>query len=331
MKQILLLMLITLSTRFVSLGQDTTLMVTKNVGSAPKFNELNNNETDVQPYFQVGNNEPGYSLLYPAAGKASKNRKVPWFVERFKISGGFFESVNNTNIKVSNTSGSIGTNINFENDLGFKKDAGTVLADFQWRSSSRSRFDLSYVNISRNANYSLQQDIVFGDNDYPVNAQINAFFNTKIYRFSYGYAILSKPTYEAGLLIGAHIVGANVGLSAVGNSAHLDLNNDFGFTAPLPDFGIWGGVTFSNRLALTGEFDYLSLTISDVNGQIIAFNGLLTYKIVKGLDVSAGYTGFNFEIGVTKPKWYGQFNWGYNGPTVAVSFAFGRRPWTHED
>ncbi|WP_259069598.1 hypothetical protein HDF24_15885 [Mucilaginibacter sp. X4EP1] len=331
MKQILLLMLIMLSARFVSLGQDTTVSVGKNVSGMSKINEFNSNETYVQPYFGVGDDEAGYSLLYPSANRARKDRKVPWFVERFKISGGFFESINNTDIKVSNTSGSIGTNINFEHDLGFKKDAGTVLGDIQWRATSRSRFDLSYVNITRNSNYSLQQDIVFGDNDYPINTQINAFFNTRIYRFSYGYAILSKPTYEAGLLIGAHIVDVGVGLSAIGNSAHLDLNNDFGFTAPLPDFGVWGGVTLSSRLALTGEFDYLSLTISSINGQIIGFNGLLTYKIVKGLNVSAGYTGFNFEVGVTKPKWYGQFNWGYNGPTVAVSFAFGRRPWVHKD
>src|SRR4051812_9989965 len=50
---------------------------------------------------------------------------APWFVERFKISAGFFVPISNTSIEVSNKQGNNGTDIDFEDDLGFKRSAET--------------------------------------------------------------------------------------------------------------------------------------------------------------------------------------------------------------
>jgi hypothetical protein len=317
------------STIFTGFCQDTTSSITKTTGKEPVVSLFSDQNVFNKQSPLAGDDQIGSSLFDKAVAKSSESRKVPWYVEKFRVSAGFFAAINNTNIRVSNVSGEVGTDVNFENDLGFKKHSATFLGDFQWRSSSRSRFDLSYIYIGRTSDKTIQKDIMFGGDTYPVNTQIDAFFNTRIYRFSYGYAILSKPNFEAGLLIGAHIVGASVGLSAVGNSANLNLTDDFGFTAPLPDFGVWGGYTFSDRWAITGEFDYFALTVDNINGKILGFNALVTYRAIGHLDVSAGYTGFNFDVGVTRPKWNGDFNWGYNGPTLTVSYSFGKGSWTH--
>ena len=124
------------------------------------------------------------------------------------------------------------------------------MAGFQWRSSSRSRFDLSYFGLNRSSDYTLQKTINFGNNTYDVNASIHAFFNTYIYRLSYGYAILSKPNYEAGLLVGAHVVKASTGITTTGQTVNATVSNDYGVTAPLPDFGVWGGFTITPRWAI---------------------------------------------------------------------------------
>ncbi|HEY2580984.1 MAG TPA: hypothetical protein VGI43_04220 [Mucilaginibacter sp.] len=329
MTKLFLLPIIMVSIIFEAFCQDTTSSITKvtrNVLTVSPFNDQN--VLNAQ-YPQAGNGEPGASLFDEAVAKASSNPKVPWYVEKFRVSAGAFVAINNTDIRVSDVSGGLGTNINFENDLGFKKNSWTFLGDFQWRSSSRSRFDLSYIYIGRSSDHTIQQDITFGDNTYAANTQVNAFFNTTIYRFSYGYAILSKPNFEAGLLVGLHIVRASVGLSTAGSAANLNISNDFGFTAPLPDFGVWGGYTFSDRWAVTGEFDYFSLTVDNINGRILGFNALVTYRVIGRLDLSAGYTGLDFNVGVTRPKWNGDFNWGYNGPTLTATYSFGHGSWTH--
>lgn len=252
---------------------------------------------------------------------------APWFVQRFKASAGAFWAVNNTNVAVSNATGSRGTEIDFENDLGFNRDVGTFLADFQWRISRRSRLDAGYYGLHRDAYKVIQKEIDFADHTYNINTEVQAYFNTDIYRISYGYAILSKPRYEAGLLIGAHVVGLGVGLSAVGNNAGVYQADRYSFTAPLPDVGVWGGFAITPKWALQGEFSYLSLTINNTTGRILSGYLNLTYRVIRMLDVSLGYTGFNFKVSTVREHLAGDFKWGYNGPSISAAYSFGRKKW----
>jgi hypothetical protein len=269
----------------------------------------------------------GYSQAKDSA-ESHKKIILPWFVERFKISAGALYLVNKTNIQVG-ISGREGTDIDAEKDLGFNKEIVTFLANFQWRISRRSRITLDYYGIKRSSTHTLQKDIIFEDNTYPVNASVKSFFNTDIYQFSYGYAILSKPKYEAGLFVGTHIVGAKSGISLNGNGAGGAVSNDFGFTAPLPDIGIWGGYATSNRFAINANVSYLSLTINTTTGRLLAFNLTFTYKLIKQLDLSLGYSGLDFRVNTSKKDVTGNFKWGYNGPALAVNFSFGKKNWEH--
>ncbi len=259
---------------------------------------------------------------------ASHKKIAPWFVERFKLTAGGFYVINKTNILVGVT-GMSGTDIDFEKDLGFNKEVGTFLADFQWRISQRSRFSFNYFKIKRSSTHTLNKNIVFDGNTYQINSTVNSFFNTAIYQFSYGYAILSKPTYEAGVFIGTHIVGANAGIALNGANAGVATNNDFGFTAPLPDLGVWGGVAVSRRFAINLDLSYFALTLNDKTGRLLGYNITFTYKLIKQLDLSLGYTGLDFKVDVTKKDAIGNFKWGYNGPALAVNFSFGKKSWTH--
>ncbi|WP_436486677.1 hypothetical protein [Chitinophaga sp. ARDCPP14] len=251
----------------------------------------------------------------------------PWYVERFKVSAGAFFPINNTDVSVGSTDSRIGTDIDFEDDLGFNKNTGTFLLDLQWRASRRSRFDLSYYRVARNSDYRLQKDITFGENTYNINTSINAFFNTDIYRFSYGYAFFINPKFEAGLLVGAHIVGLDAGINVVGANVGASLKDNFGITAPLPDFGIWGGYSFAKKWYINAEVDYFALTVNDYKGRILAYTAAVNYRAVKGLDVAVGYTGLNARIDAEKDRLLGYFKWGYNGPSVTVSYTFGRSKW----
>lgn len=257
---------------------------------------------------------------------------APWFVERFKISAGFFVPLSNTNIGVSRNNGNNGTDIDdidFEDDLGLRKSTGTFLADFQWRASRRSRFDLSFYRLNRSATKTLNKEINFSDSTYGINATVKGFFNTDIYRFSYGYALLAKPKYELGLMAGVHVVRSNVGVALNTPNASVSVDNDFGVTAPLPNLGLWGGYAISSRVAMNAEIDWLSATIGDIKGRIWAYNILFRYKVVNNLDLSLGYSGLNFKVDVTKKERSGSLKWGNNGPAFTVTYSFGNRPWVH--
>ena len=222
----------------------------------------------------------------------------------------------------------IGTDINFENDLGFNKTSSSCIGDLKWRSSSRSRFHLSYIWLNRSSDYTLQKSLNFGNNTYNVNASVNAFFNTSIFRFSYGYAIFSEDDWELGLMAGLHVIRVSLGLTAFGQNVSGQIRNDFGVTAPLPDFGIWGGYAIDDRWAINGEAGYLKLTIDNITGRLLAGNlGPFTYRALDNLRFALSYTGFNVKVNVTKTYFDGQLKWGYNGPSLTATYTFGQKGW----
>jgi hypothetical protein len=254
---------------------------------------------------------------------------APWWVEKFKLTAGLFVPINNTKVQVGASGSAAGTDIDFQKDLGFDAAQVTFLVNFQWRISRRSRINLSYYDMNRNATHTLQKDITFNDQTYHINSSVSTYFNTAIYQFSYGYAFIEKPTYEAGVLIGAHTVGTKAGISLNGAGTGINTDNNFGFTAPLPDLGIWGGYAFSKRFAVNLDFDYLSLTINNINGRLIAYDIAFKYKLIRQLDLSLAYTGLDFNVKTTKKGITGDFRWGYNGPSLGATFSFGERSWKH--
>lgn len=256
-------------------------------------------------------------------------RKAPWFVERFKVGVGFFGPSNNTSIRLGTSNGLLGTNIDFENDLGFERTTNTFAAHLQWRSARRSRFDLEYYQLNRSSSKTLQRTIQFGDDIYNINANVNAFFNNSIYRFSYGYAIVSKPKAELGLQLGIHTMQSSIGIALAAGGVGLSASEDFGFTAPLPNLGIWGGYALSRRLALKGDFSYLSLNTGEVSGKIVSYQAALMYRLLPKFDVTVGYSGFNFEVDATVDKQTAGVTWGYNGPSVTLSYSFGKKRWAN--
>ncbi len=248
---------------------------------------------------------------------------LPWHGRRFKATAGVFFPVNNTEVEVNGTGGRIGTDIDFEKDLGFETNTVSFFGAFEWRASRRSRFNLEYFYLKRNASKTLQKEIEFQDHTYPVNARVSAFMDNQMVRFAYGYAIISKPKYELGLLIGAHVMLADVGLRLEANTQALEYHDGVNFTAPLPDVGIWGEFVLGKKVGLYANVNYFALKINDIDGRIISYNLSVLYNVYKNFSLTAGYTGLNFRLDVTKPRIDGFFKWGYNGPTLAATYSFG--------
>jgi hypothetical protein len=267
-----------------------------------------------------------FSLCY---SQTKDSLVAPWWVEKFKVGAGLFVPVNNTKVQVEANGSAAGTDIDFNKDLGLDAAQLTFMLSFQWRISRRSRLSLTYYDMNRSATHTLQKDITFKGETYYINSTVSTYFRNSIYQFSYGYAFIEKPTYEAGILIGAHTVGTKAGISLNGMSTGANTDNNFGFTAPLPDLGIWGGYAFTNRFAVNLDFDYLALTINNINGRLIAYDFLFTYKLIRQLDISLAYSGLNFNVKASKNNVNGNFRWGYNGPSFGATFSFGERSWKH--
>lgn len=248
---------------------------------------------------------------------------LPWHARRFKISAGAFFPVNNTEVQVGTNNGNAGTKIDLEDDLGFKKSSSSFMANFEWRISRRSRLGSEYFILNRGASKTLQRQIEFKDETYEINTRVSSFFDVQIARIYYGYAFLSKPKFEAGLLIGAHVLFGDVGIRAEANQASTEYRNNFAFTAPLPDVGIWGEFVLGKRFGLYANANYLSAKVDNISGRIISYNISLLYNVYENFSLTAGYTGLNFRIEDYKERVNGFLKWGYNGPSITATYTFG--------
>jgi len=287
---------------------------------------IDNSEASIQILWN-SENEIIYALKNKDTTKSKDLRDVPWFVERYKVSLGYYGGNNNTNIQLNSNSGDIGTNIDFENDLGYDSWSSSIFADFQWRSSSRSRFMLAYYNLRRDTTYELDKTFEFGDNTYEIGADIYSYFNAGVYRFSYGYAILSKPKYEVGLSIGTHIIDLEAGIGIEGTNINAEVSDNFGATAPLPDFGIWGGYAFTEKFAANAEFDFFAVTIEDIKGEVLSYNISATYKLSNHFNLTAAFNSLNTTVDRTGKLAYAKVEWGNNGLSLRAAYTFGTKKW----
>lgn len=249
---------------------------------------------------------------------------LPWHNRRFKVSAGGFFPVNNTIVKIEGNNGNAGTAVDLEDDLGFSKSTASFLGTFDWRISKRSRLGFEYFVLDRTATKTLQREINFGDNTYEVNGRVRGTFNVQIARIAYGYAILSKPKYQAGLLVGAHVLFTDLGLELVGETQSIEKHDKFDFTAPLPDVGIWGEFVLGKRWGLYANVNYLAAQIDDTDGRIISYGLTVLYNVHNNFSLTAGYTGLNFRVDTIQERLNGYLKWGYNGPTIMAVYTFGK-------
>lgn len=253
----------------------------------------------------------------------SEAEKLPWHARRFRIMAGTFFPVNNTNVRVAGNNGNIATDIDLEDDLGFKDNTTSFYANAMWRASKRSRFELEYFYLNRETTKTLQKDITFKDHTYQAQATVNAYFNSTIARFAYGYAILCKPKYEVGFLVGTHLMFIDLGMALDTSVGSVSVSDKFEVTAPLPDFGIWSEVVITKRLGLYVNANYLSAKVDNIKGKILSYNVSLLYNVYQNLSFTAGYSGLDIDVDVMRPRLNGSLEWGYNGPSIAATYTFG--------
>jgi len=248
---------------------------------------------------------------------------LPWHARRFKVTAGAFFPVNNTEVEVGSNNGNFGNLIDFEKDLGFNKSSVSFMGTFEWRISRRSRIGAEYYYLSRSATKILQREIEFGDHIYPVDATVSAFMDNHIARITYSYAFISKPKYEIGALIGAHVLFGDVGMRLEGATIDAEYKDNFDFTAPLPDIGLWGEFVLGRKVGLYANINYFAIKINDFDGRLLSYNLSVLYNVYQNFSLTAGYTGLNIRVDVEKERLNGFFKWGYNGPTITATYSFG--------
>jgi hypothetical protein len=110
--------------------------------------------------------------------------------------------------------GIIGDEIDFVNDLGFKR---TRFGDLRivLRPSQKHRFRIQYTPVVYEAETTLNRTVIFNGLTYPVSLPIQSTFGWKVWRLGYEYDFFYTPRGFAGVLLEARMTEFSAELNSV--------------------------------------------------------------------------------------------------------------------
>lgn len=267
------------------------------------------------------------ALLTPVLAMAEDAAIHPKLGTRLYLDVGGYVPTVDTRLRVDRAGGS-GTVLDLEDDLEFDDRPIFPYALLNLRLGQRWRIEGEHFSIERDRTTVIDRELVIGDETFEVDAAVNSFFDTDVYRLSVGYAFLKRPNAEVGAALGAHVTTFDFGITATGEEFEgTEAAADT--LAPLPTIGLYGFYAFSPRWLMQGRVDYFALEYQEYSGGLLNLNVGLEFQLAKHVGLGAGYRYVDLEftadktlsVGSAGDDFSGEFTYHYSGPTLYLSFS----------
>jgi len=261
-------------------------------------------------------------ILAPAIARAED---APDFLnDRFHVGLGSYIVNTDTELQLDGAAGA-GTPVNWEETFG-GGDTTRFRIDGQWRFADRHKARFMVFNSSRSESATLNEDIDFGGETYPVNARVDAEFQFDIYELAYEYAFLRRDTYEVAASFGVHYTTLTAELKAKASTSSgtisADLKEEGSVDLPLPVFGLRGTWGLPHNFWLDAGAQYFALSIDEYDGSVQDYRVGLIWQPKKWLGIGLGYNVFRVDVDVDRKNFKGSLDWQYDGPILSYSAMF---------
>lgn len=255
-------------------------------------------------------------LLMSAAATADED---PMSSRFFVMLGGFWPDVNTT-VRADGNGGRIGTRLDFESDLGLDDRDTLFTGGIGWRIAKRHFLDVLYFKLSRSGARTTDISFSFKDQDFSAQTTIDTYFDTEVFRISYGYSFIDSDRQRLLGQIGAHYTKVAAGIrrdavGAIGEEASSDV--------PLPVLGLVYDYRFTPRFSVDLRAQIFRLNYEDIDGSLDNLSASLQYAFTPKVAVFAGYNYYSIDVDANRAHWRGSFDFGYKGPWAGVTVGFG--------
>jgi hypothetical protein len=256
-------------------------------------------------------------LVFAQRAAAQDIPSHPALTDRYYFSVGAFFPKTNTQAQLQNNLTGVGASIDFEQSLDMERSK-TVPSFFgRWRIGERWRIDAEYFALDRTSERTLDREIQWGDQTFPVNAQVAAKFNFSDLRVSAGYAFFRTTDKEFGAGLGLHVASYDVSLTS--NSTGTDGED---VLAPLPVLSLYAQVALTERWAIGSRLDRFSLSYGKYDGSITSLAMDLVYQPFRHFGFGAGYRGLFIKVDVTGDRNTLSLRQNFEGPLLFVNGSF---------
>ncbi len=220
-----------------------------------------------------------------------------------------------------------GDKVNFDQAIG-GSDVTRIRLDGAWRFGDTDRHRLKgfVFDASRHRKDTLDRDIEWGDDLYPINAKVDFSFRFTMVELAYEYEFLKRDKYEVGASFGVYYATFESELKAKaaesGGTLDTDLSRTASVDAPLPVFGLQGMWELPHDLWFNLSGQFFSLTIDEYSGSVQDYRAVLTWQPRKWAGIGLGYDRFKVNVDVDKSNFHGSLDWSYDGPMIFYNASF---------
>jgi hypothetical protein len=245
--------------------------------------------------------------------------------DRFYAKAGAFFPAVNSDLRIDGNGGTIGTEIDLENDLGLPVHKTLPFGLIGWRFSDNWRVEAEYFSVSRESNIILDKDLSIGNTTFPVNANITSGLSTDVYRLAVGHSFSSGENYDIGGNIGLHLSDFAVfaegtgSVNGVGGTRSSERRNQL---VPLPTLGLYGLFAINDTLTLVSRINYFQLKISDYKGQLVDGSIGITAKLNRNFGIGADFRYVDYRLRAEADNFTGRVRYDFYGPFVYIVAGF---------
>ena len=146
------------------------------------------------------------ALASPALA-AKKNDKPGWEDwDRLNIDVGVFSATQSTTLRLDALDATIGSHLDFEDNLGLEDREETPRFDLLWRYKKRSSLSVSYFKLERDTVAPLTITIKFGDIilEPTTTSDVRTVYDIEVISAQWGYSFFRTPKWDARFTIGIY-------------------------------------------------------------------------------------------------------------------------------
>lgn len=229
----------------------------------------------------------------------------------FRI-GGYLTGID-TELRLDPGPGDRGTTINLEDDLGFDSSDTVPRLGLGVIIGKRHRISLTYFETKRDSSARLTEEIEFGDETFPVDVNVAAFYDTSFFELAYTYYFYTSETTALG--VGLGLVSANlsagIGVSLLGVGA--DLSDDLSSNVPIPQLGFAASHWLGKKFVLNGAVGYIAFDIDEYSGNVLGAGVSLEHRTWENFGFGLGWAISNYDVDSDDLDFLGKFEYRISG------------------
>jgi len=203
-------------------------------------------------------------LLLSVATPAAAQRGYEPLFDKFslRLEGSWIST--STSMRLDSELLGRGTTLDFEDDLDLAANQTIPSLSFDWQIAKRHKLAVRWQDLGRNSTTQALEEIQWGDEVIPINADISLGFDVAQYFVDYAYYPWVKESWAAGFGLGVRMM--EISATLAWSEEDLEGSTEAQGTGPLPYLYFEYRRLFSDDWRFVAGLGWLSVKVEDIEG-----------------------------------------------------------------